>query len=224
MRLKTYLSTIPDHRRSQGRLYGLEYLLLFSILAVLSGATSYRKIERFIQARLKRLNALCNLNWKRAPAHTSIRYALQGLDPTDVEAAFRGHAAALDGRREGLTGIALDGKTLRGSFDRFEDQKAMQVLSALATDSTLVLGHVLMSSAEADRSHEIPAAQHLINDLGLSGRLFTLDAIHAPKNSRSGRGHGESAAGPIKRQSALAVCAVNRYLSLTAARGPASQP
>lgn len=201
----------------------MEHRLLFSILAVLSRATSYRKLERFIQARLKRLNELCSVNWNRAPAHTAIRYALQGLNPAEGEAAFRDHAAALDGRREGLTGIALDGKTLGGSSDRFEDQQAIQVLRAWATDSTLVLGHVLMSTAAADKLHEIPAAQHLINDLGLSGRLFTLDALHAPKNGGSGRGHGSPSARPIKSQPALALWTVNRHLSLPAAAGPAPQ-
>src|SRR5512135_3922670 len=113
MLLTTWLSAIPDPRRPQGRVYGVEHILLFSILAVLSNATSYRKIERFIQARLPRLNALCGLRWKRAPAHTAIRYTLQGLNPADLEAAFRHHAAVLDGSHMGLTGIAIDGKTRR---------------------------------------------------------------------------------------------------------------
>src|SRR5512147_2593569 len=180
--LKTWRSAVPDHRRPQGRLYRLEHLLLFSILAVRSNATSYRQIERFIQARLPRLNVLCGLNWKRAPAPTAIRYALHGLTPADVEAAFRRHAATLDGQRHEPACIGLDGKTLRGSLDRFADQQALQVLSALAPDSILVLGHVLISAAATDKSHERPAAQQLIQELGLSGRLFTLDALHAQKN------------------------------------------
>jgi len=102
MKLKTCLSVIPDHRRAQGRMYDLGHVLLFSIMAVLSGATSYRKIERFIAAHRERLNALCGLHWKRAPAHNSIRYALLGLDAKEVEAAFRRHAAELDGGRDQL--------------------------------------------------------------------------------------------------------------------------
>ena len=164
MLLPAFLATIPDHRRPQGRRYGLEHLLLFSILAILSNATSYRKIQRFIDARLPQLNALCGLRWKRAPAHTAIRYALQRLDPAAVEVAFREHAAILDGPRDGLTGIALDGKTLRGSVDRFQDQKALQVLSALTTDRTLILGHVLIGTA--DKAHELPVARQLIHELG----------------------------------------------------------
>ena len=61
MLLPTFLATIPDHRRPQGRLYGLEHLLLFSILAILSHATSYRKIQRFIDVRLPQLNAFCGV-------------------------------------------------------------------------------------------------------------------------------------------------------------------
>ena len=180
MLLPTFLAAIPDHRRPQGRRYGLEHVLLFSILAILSDATSYRKIQRFIAARLPQLNALCGVHWKRAPAHTAIRYTLQGLNPAAVEIAFRAHAAMLAGPSDGLTGIALDGKTLCGSFDRFQDQKALQVLSALTTDRTLILGHVLIGAA--GKAHEIPAAQQLIDELGLSGRLFTLDALHSQKN------------------------------------------
>ena len=179
MLLPTFLATIPDHRRAQGRVYRLEHLLLFSILAILSDATSYRKIQRFIHARLSQLNALCGLQWKRAPAHTAIRYTLQGLDPAEVERAFRGHAAQLASSSTGRTSIALDGKTLRGSFDRFQDQKALQVFSALTTDSLLVLGQIRIEGA--DKSHELPAARQLIEELGLSEQLFTLDALHCQK-------------------------------------------
>lgn len=178
--LKSCLATIPDHRRAQGRLYDLPHLLLFSILAVASGATSYRKIHQFIATHWQRLNAAFDGHWRRAPAYTSIRYALQGLDADDVEHAFRTHAATLAG--EPTTArpcVALDGKTLRGSLDRFEDRKAAQVLSALAGESRLVLGHILLE--DTDKDHEIQAVQRLIEELHLTGHLYTLDALHLQK-------------------------------------------
>lgn len=181
MQLKSHLATIPDPRRPQGKLYDLSHLLLFSILAVLSGATSYRKIQRFINTHRQRLNGLCGLHWRRAPAHTSIRYALQGLDAADVEKAFRQHAAELNTERKSGAAIALDSKTLRGRFDRFEDRKAAQVLSALATETSLVLGQVTITDQDGDKHHEIQAAKLLIETLGLSGRLFTLDALPTQK-------------------------------------------
>ena len=46
--LISFLAKIKDHRRKQGQRYQLDHILLFSILAILSGATSYRKIQAFV--------------------------------------------------------------------------------------------------------------------------------------------------------------------------------
>jgi len=179
------LAEVPDPRRAEGKLYELPYVLLFSILAIVSGCNSYRGIVTFIDVHRRRLNTAFGLSWRRAPAHTAIRYILQGLDPATVEAAFRRHAALLQAARAtpGQGSIALDGKTLRGSLDNFRDRAAAQVLSAFATDTALVLAHVDI----ADKSNEIPAAQMLLAELGVAdGAIVTLDALHCQKNiSRS---------------------------------------
>jgi hypothetical protein len=126
------LSEIADPRRAEGKLYQLPYVLLFSILAVVTGGNSYRSIETFITVHRRRLNAAFGLRWKRAPAHTAIRYSLQGLDPKGVEQVFRRHATGLlDGTTDpSRHSIALDGKVLRRSFDNFRDRKAAQLLHA----------------------------------------------------------------------------------------------
>jgi len=160
-------------------------VLLFSILAIVTGGNSYRGIVTFIDVNRCQLNAAFGLNWRRAPAHTAIRYILQGLDPAAVEPIFRRHAALLQAASAtpGQGSIALDGKTLRGSFDHFNDRAAAQVLSAFATDTALVLAHVDI----AEKSNEIPAAQTLLAELGVAeGAIVTLDALHCQKNiSRS---------------------------------------
>ena len=89
------LADVPDPRRAEGKLYGLPHVLLFSILAIVSGCNSYRGIVTFVDVHRPKLNAAFGLNWRRAPAHTAVRYILQGLDPAAVEAAFRRHAALL---------------------------------------------------------------------------------------------------------------------------------
>jgi len=124
------LAEVPDPRRAQGRLYKLPHVLLFSILAIVTGCNSYRGIVTFIDVHRRKLNAAFGLTWRRAPAHTAVRYILQGLDPASVEAAFRRHAALLQAARAtpGHGSIALDGKTLRGSFDNFRDRPATQSL------------------------------------------------------------------------------------------------
>lgn len=175
------LAEVPDPRRAEGKLYKLPHVLLFSILAVMAGSNSYRGIVTFIDVHRRRLNAAFGLHWRRAPAHTAIRYILQGLDPAAVEAVFRRHAALLQAARSGARGgtIALDGKTLRGSFDAFHDRAAAQVLSAFATDTDLVLAHVDIDG----KSNEIPAAQALLAELDLApDAIVTLDAMHCQKN------------------------------------------
>src|SRR4051794_10036214 len=137
------LQEIPDPRRRQGRRYGLAHLLLFSVLAALAGATSYRRIRLFMGVHRERLNATFGARFRRAPAVNTLRALVHALDPAEVEAAFRRHAAHLGdattppGRRV----IALDGKTLRGSFDHLDDQAAAQVLSAFSSEAALILAH-----------------------------------------------------------------------------------
>src|SRR5919206_2156273 len=175
------LDRIPDPRRRQGQRYGLAPLLLFAVLAVLTGATSYRRIRLFISVHRERLNVTFGARFRRVPAVNTLRALLHALDPAELEAAFRRHAEHLGGsvvpaaRRV----VALDGKTLRGSFDHLDDRAAAQVLSALAGEAALILAH--QEIAEGD---EVAAAQALIERLGLSGVLFTADALHCQKNLR----------------------------------------
>jgi hypothetical protein len=174
------LAEVPDPRRAEGKLYKLPYVLLFAILAIVTGCDSYRGIVTFIDVHRRRLNEAFGLNWRRAPAHTAVRYILKGLDPAAVEAVFRRHAALLQAAHAtpGQGSIALDGKTLRGSFDNFNDRAAAQVLSAFATDTALVLAHVDIAA----KSNEIPAAQTLLAELGVAaGTIVTLDALHCQK-------------------------------------------
>jgi DDE_Tnp_1-associated len=194
------LDRIPDPRRRQGQRYGLAHLLLFSVLAVLAGATSYRRIRLFIGVHRERLNATFGARFRRAPAVNTLRALLHALDPAELEAAFRRHAehlggaAALPARRI----VALDGKTLRGSFDHLDDQAAAQVLSAFASEDALILAHQEIAGGD-----EVAAAQALIRQLGLRGVLLTADALHCQKNLRlrdrdrqraPGAGEGQPAA------------------------------
>lgn len=189
------LSQIHDPRRAQGKKWQLGPVLLATILAVLSGATSYRKVHGFIETHRKRLNRAFGFGWKKAPAYSAIRTILRGLDPDEVEQVFRRHAAMLSGGDadedvEALPVVAIDGKTLRHSFDAFNDRKAAHVLGAFAVDDVLILGHLKVDG----KSNEIPAAQQMIEALALEGRLFTLDAMHCQKNFRGGpRGRKPSA-------------------------------
>ena len=194
------LGTIHDPRRAEGKLYQLPYILLFSILAIVTGANSYRGIRTFIKVQLKRLNKAFKIGWKRPPAHTAIRYILQGLNPADVERVFREHAADLNSSAAatGTRILAFDGKALKGSFDAFNDAKARQILSAFAVDTALVLAHIVID----EKSNEIPAVQKLLEELDVAGHIVTLDAMHCQKNIRNRRRSAGASDRSIKRQPA----------------------
>jgi hypothetical protein len=194
------LEEIPDPRRRQGRRYTLAHLLLLSVLAVLAGATAYRGILTLIGVHRERLNAVFGAGLRRAPAVNTLRALFQALDPADPEAAFRNHARALhDGvPASGRRVIALDGKTLRRSFDHLHDRAAAHVLSALAGEAALILAH----REVRDAPDEVPAAQALIEDLGVRGALFTADAVHCQKNLRERRPRRRRPPGPAQGEPA----------------------
>ena len=99
------LATITDPRRAEGKLYKLQHVLLFSILAVVSGANSYRTIHTFIETHLRKLKKVFKIKWKKAPCYSEIRFVLQNLNPDDVEKAFREHAAMLKSARRCGCGV-----------------------------------------------------------------------------------------------------------------------
>lgn len=177
--LKSFLSRIKDHRRKQGRRYELEHILLFSILAILSGATSYRKIQKFIVAHYDTLAEMFDLDWDRMPAHTTLREIIQSTSGQELEQSFRQYSQELAHSDEQKQFIGGDCKLLRGSFDHFKDQKASQILSAFVSNSRLILAHEEI----ATKTNEIPMAQALMKKLGLSGYIFTFDALHCQEKT-----------------------------------------
>ena len=154
---------------------------MLSVIAILYNAKSYRDISRFIKTKFESLKQELSLSWKRLPAYTTIRNIIQGIDQDELEAAFRAFTQSmtrygLDDSKT-LVHIAVDGKVLRHSFDHFEDKSAMQKLSFLDAEQSLILGHI----AVEDKSNEIPAFQTLLSTLEIPGAVFSADALHLQK-------------------------------------------
>lgn len=182
--LLDYLSKIEDPRRGQGQRYKLQYVILFTILAILSGAQSYRDVARFMKKRHAKLNELFHLHWKGSPAKTQLREIFCSLDVNSVEENFRAYSHALS--KYQLSGepnrVGLDGKALRGSFAQEKNENMLQLLGAFCARTALILGHVDI----AEKTNEIPTAQQLIAELDLpEGSIYTMDALHCQKKRLS---------------------------------------
>ena len=175
--LASFLFEVKDHRRKEGQRYQLGHILFFSVLAILSGADSYRSICTFVKERYHQLHEWFNLNWKQCPAHTTIRNLIKGTSPSALANTFRAYRLQLWKAGSNLSTIAVDGKVLKGSFDRFHDRKAAQILSAFLVGPPLILAHEDIDQ----KTNEIPTAQELIEQRGVSRHLFTFDALHCQK-------------------------------------------
>jgi hypothetical protein len=144
------------------------------------------------------LDCLKTITDPRRPQGRLYPYAFLKLSPEALEAAFREHSAALAEEPDDC--IAVAGKALKGSFDAMADRHAAQVLSAFTHTQQIILGHIPI----AEKSNEIPAAQKLIEELGLKGRVFTLAAPHCQKNFRGRSQHGQPSHRSNQRQPAEA--------------------
>ncbi len=94
------------------------------------------------------------------------------LDPAAFATCFAGFLEGLG--QDGTGVIAIDGKTMRRSFDRAVEKSALHVVTAFAADTRMTIGQV----AAGDKGSEIAAARSLFGLIDLAGALVTGDALH----------------------------------------------
>lgn len=177
--LLDYLNKLEDKRRGQGKRYPLGYIILFSLLAIMCKANGYSEIARFIDIHLEKLEEIFGIFWIKSPHKDTIRNIILSLDAIELENTLieYNHALVKLDKKKDSNIIAIDGKTLRGSFDNIKDVKSLHMLEVFATGSDLIIGHSEIDS----KSNEIPATQEFIKKSGFEGCLFTMDALHCQK-------------------------------------------
>jgi hypothetical protein len=176
MNLLELFALIDDPRAKRGTTYQIKYILLFSIFAMLSGATGYLTIARYIKSKYyKILKPAFNLKWTFPPARSTIQRILSSIDATQLEDTLRSYSFAKIDTSKHLT-ISIDGKILRGSHNPKEDQKAVQLLSLIDQDSEMILAHIDLTNKES----EMPKLMELLQELNLKTNLST-DALHTQK-------------------------------------------
>ena len=128
--LLDYLNQLPDARRAQAKQYQHGFIIFFSILAILSGATSNREIESFFEIHFRKLKTLFKLKCKKRPAYTTIRNILQGINKDELENIFRDYSKTITNLEKSIDTrvIEIDVKVLRHSFEHFQDKKALNML------------------------------------------------------------------------------------------------
>jgi hypothetical protein len=174
------LEKIEDSRSYHGREYRLHHILLFSILAILSGAQMYSDIHTFIEAHFEKLKERYKLKWRQVPDVSAIRKIIVGTESDEIEKAFREYSInlAMNKNHQYKKHICFDGKALNGSFSKCKDQRASKVFNVFSKIGEIVLAHIPIGS---DKDHEIHAFQQFLKDLDLEGVVVTADALHCQK-------------------------------------------
>lgn len=169
--LQEYFSEIEDPRVERSRAHELIDLLLISILAVIAGAKGWEDIETYGLSKQAWLRQFLSLpNGIACP--DTFRRVFERIDPQAFEQCFQRWVRALVNTL-GVQVIPIDGKTVKGSYDREQQKTALHVVSAWASAHRLVLGQVKV----ADKSNEITAIPALLELLDLAGCIITIDAM-----------------------------------------------
>jgi predicted transposase YbfD/YdcC len=173
--LTEHFAVLPDPRMARTRDHALVDILVIALCAVLCGADSFTEMEAWGRAKETWLRERLTLP-NGIPSHDTFNRVFARLDPVAFTACFQRWTEALREPTQGQV-IALDGKTLRHSFDRATGRGALHVVSAWAAENRLVLGQVPV----AEKSNEIIALPHLLTLLDVAGCIVTIDAMGCQK-------------------------------------------
>ena len=169
--LVRHFSVVEDPR-CRGKIeHRLIDILVIAICAVIACAESWDDIALYGRSKLAWLRTFLDLP-NGIPSHDTFRRVFMLIDPDAFERGFAAWVGSLvDGFEREV--VAIDGKTLRRSFDRRRERSPLHLVSAWASEQGLVLGQRRVHEA----SNEITAIPELLNQLALENSIVTLDAM-----------------------------------------------
>ena len=169
-RIHDHFAELTDPRRRKVT-YPLINIVVIAVCAVICGADDFVAIARFGRTKRKWLARFLDLT-NGIPSHDRFNAILAAIKPAEFEKCLLSWITALHEITAGQV-IAIDGKTLRRSFDTASGKSAIHMVSAWATTNQISLGQVVTDA----KSNEITAIPQLLKMLEISGSLVTIDAM-----------------------------------------------
>jgi len=170
--VQRHFENVTDPRVNRGLNHDLLEMIFVALTAAICGANGWADVERFAKAKLDWFRQYIELP-HGVPSHDTFGRVFARLDTGEFLSAMHQWVDQFAGSLRGR-GIAIDGKTLRGSFDQAAGQSPLHTITAFATDTRLVLRQMSVG----EKSNEIPAVPVLLQLLELEGAVVTLDALH----------------------------------------------
>ena len=169
--LITILRDVPDPRSGNATRHDLLDLLMIALTASICGCESCVEFADFAEDREPLFREFLGLE-NGLPSHDTFSRLFRLIDPDALSQCFGRFLDGLGADGGGV--VAIDGKTLRRSFDKAAGRSALHVVTAFAAEAQLVIGQ----KAVPEGGNEITAARALLELLDLKGSLVTADAIH----------------------------------------------
>jgi predicted transposase YbfD/YdcC len=170
-KMESIFSDIKDPRVKRKRVHLFTDILIIAILSVIAGAKGWEDMQNYGLSKYDWLSEFLKLP-EGIPCPDTFRRVFERINPKVFEQCFRRWVESIV-ETTGAQVIPIDGKTLRGSYDRVLEKTALHLVSAWSSQHRLVLGQVKV----ADKSNEITAIPALLELLDIAGCTITIDAM-----------------------------------------------
>lgn len=173
--LVEHFSSIKDPRIDRTKRHLLTSILVIAICSIICGGETWEEMEMFGEAKENWFRTFLELP-NGIPSHDTFARVFARLSPTEFQSCF---VAWVQSVNEAIPAgvVAIDGKTLRHSFDKANDKSCIHMVSAWAQANGMVLGQLKVD----EKSNEITAIPKLLEILELSGCIVTIDAMGCQK-------------------------------------------
>ena len=176
-RFEDAFGTLPDPRAPNAR-HELSEILVIALAAVLCGAESCADMADFGSSKEPLLRQFLRLE-HGIPSHDTFSRVFRLLDPVAFEAAFRQFMGEFAKKLQGV--VAIDGKALRGAFERGRRTTPLHLVNVWAAEARLAVAQRV-----APNRNEVAAALEVLQLLSLEGCTVTADALHCHAGMASG--------------------------------------
>ena len=173
LNLRECFEDFDDPRREHGRLHSLWDIIALTICGMICGCNEVYEIQEYGKSKIDFLRTFLDLE-NGIPSHDTIGRVFSMLDPKAFRDCFAAWVESLAQSFEGRH-IAIDGKTLRHSYEKGE--RPLHLVSAFAADNRLVL----TQQAVDEKSNEITAIPELLKTLNVKKAIITIDAMGCQK-------------------------------------------
>lgn len=165
-----HFAELTDPRKREPT-YPLLNIVTMSLCAIICGCDDFVSIADWSRMKKEWLAKFLDMK-SGVPSHDRFNAIFAAIKPAEFEKCLLSWITSLQEITGGQV-VAIDGKTLRGSYDKASSKSAIHMVSAWASANHISLGQVVVDA----KSNEITAIPKLLEILEISGCLVTIDAM-----------------------------------------------